>query len=245
MNIAVLGLKHPFSPYARVSQVPTCEVRDQLVGIFKKWGKPKAFRVDNGEPFGSADPSTTPELALWLIGYGIHVIWNKPGCPQQNGKVERNQSTSRRWSEILKCADFQVAQKKLDEAASIQRDDFPVSRLKDKTRKEVFEQIYNIARPWNEQDFDENRVYDFLKKKKYIRKVSSNKQINHFGYKAGIGAPYKGQYVSLILEITPQVQQEPTLAWLVYDATGKFIKKIDASYLSKQRLLNLNVMSKN
>ena len=96
MNIAVLGLKHPFFPYARINQVPICLIRDTLIRIFKKWGKPKAIRMDNGEPFGSQDPSTTTELALWLVGYGIHVIWNKPGCPQQNGKVERNQSTSRR-----------------------------------------------------------------------------------------------------------------------------------------------------
>ena len=216
-----------------------------MICIFKKWGKPKSIRVDNGEPFGSSISGVTTELALWLIGYGIHVIWNKPSCPQQNGKVERNQSTSRRWSEILKCPNLEVAQKRLDEAAAIQRDYFPVSRLKNKTRKEVFEQLYTIQRPWDEQDFDPIRVYDFLKTKKYIRKVSSNRQITHFGYKPGIGAAYKGQYVSLRFEVIPKNQEEPTLSWLIYDSVGKFIKKIDASYLSKQKLLNLNVMSKN
>ena len=238
-------MKHPFPPYARINQVPICLVRDKLIGIFKKWGKPKSFRVDNGEPFGSSIPGSTPELALWLIGYGIHVIWNKPSCPQQNGKVERNQSTSRRWSEIMKCPDFEQAQKQLDYAAAIQRDDFPVRRLKNKTRKEVFEQLYRILRPWDEKDFDTNRVYDFLKTKKFIRKVSSNSQITHFGYRPGIGTAYKGQYVSLRLEVINENQEQPALSWLVYDSIGKLIKKIDASYLSKQKLLNLNVMSKN
>ena len=225
--------------------MPICLVRDKLIGIFKKWGKPKSFRVDNGEPFGSSIPGSTPELALWLIGYGIHVIWNKPSCPQQNGKVERNQSTSRRWSEIMKCPDFEQAQKQLDYAAAIQRDDFPVRRLKNKTRREVFEQLYTILRPWDEKDFDPNRVYDFLRAKKFIRKVSSNSQITHFGYKPGIGTAYKGQYVSLRLEVINENQEQPALSWLVYDSVGKLIKKIDASYLSKQKLLNLNVMSKN
>lgn len=238
-------MKHPFFPYARINQVPTCLIRDTLICIFKKWGKPKAIRVDNGEPFGSSDPSTTTELALWLIGYGIHVIWNKPGCPQQNGKVERNQSTSKRWSEILTCTNFEMGQKRLDEAARVQRDDFPVSRLKNKTRKDVFEQLYHILRPWKDQDFDPNRVYSFLKTKKYVRKVSSNKQITHFGHQPHIGTSYKGQYVSLRLETIEQNQEQSILNWLVYDAAGKFIKKIDASYLSKQNLLNFNVMSKN
>ena len=130
-------------------------------------------------------------------------------------------------------------------AATIQRDDFPVSRLKNKTRKEVFEELYTVLRTWDEQDFDPNRVYEFLKTKKYIRKVSSNNPITHFGYQPVIGVLYKGQHVSPKLEVTRQNQQEPILGWLVYDSVGKFIKKIDASYLSKQKLLNLNVMSKN
>ena len=69
-----------------------------------------------------------------------------------------------------------------------------------KMRKAVFEQLYDILRPWNEQDFDAKRVYDFLKIKKYVRKVSSNKQITHFGHHSHIGTTYKGQYVSLRLE---------------------------------------------
>jgi hypothetical protein len=225
--------------------VPLCSIKDQLELIFKKWGKPKAIRVDNGEPLGSPEPSTTTPLALWLIGYGIHVIWNKPHCPQQNGKVERNQSTSRRWSEILKCDNFLSAQKQLDYAAQIQRDVFPVSRLKFQTRKEVFRDLYTIHRPWNEQDFDIMRVYDFLKAKKYVRKVSSNKQVSHFGFKISVPIQYKGQYVTLKLEVIDIDLNDIHVNWLVFEATGKLIKKIQASHLSKQNLLDLSVMSKN
>jgi hypothetical protein len=216
-----------------------------MVQVFKKWGKPKAIRVDNGEPFGSPESSTTTPLALWLIGYGIHVIWNKPACPQQNGKVERNQSTSRRWSEVMKCPDFETAQKQLDEAARIQRDDFPVSRLKNQTRKEVFGELYTIYRPWDDSIFNPMLVYEFLKTKKYVRKVSSNSQITLFGYQHNIGVAYKGQYVSLKLEVTILEDAQPLLAWVVSDSNEKFIKTIAITYLSKQNLLDLNIMSKN
>lgn len=213
--------------------------------IFQKWGKPKAVRVDNGEPFGSSEPSTTTPLALWLIGYGIHVIWNKPACPQQNGKVERNQSTSRRWSEIMSCIDMARGQKQLDDAAKIQRDEFPVSRLKSKTREQVFPLIYNQNRPWDANDFNPIRVYDFLKLKKYVRKVSSNGQITHFGQKPTIGDLYKGQYVSVKLEITLQEQRDPIIEWVVKDVQNKVIRKVSAAHLKKQKLLDLTVMSKN
>lgn len=195
--------------------MPTSLVKAELIRIFKKWGKPKAIRVDNGEPFGSSEPSTTTPLALWLIGYGIHVIWNKPACPQQNGKVERAQSTSRRWSEIMKCADFDTAQKQLNEAARLQRDCFEVSRLKNQTRKQAFEGLYTPIRTWDDETFEPMKVYQFLKNKKYIRKVSSNGQITHFSHKPTIGDAFKGQYVSLKLDIDVQENDEIHLSWIV------------------------------
>lgn len=216
-----------------------------MIAIFKKWGKPKAIRVDNGEPFGSPESSTTTELALWLIGYGIHVIWNKPACPQQNAKVERNQSTSRRWSEVMKCPDFETAQKQLDEAARIQRDCFPVSRLENQTRKQAFEEIYTLYRPWDDSIFDPFLVYEFLKTKKYIRKVSSNGQITQFRHKHAVGFPYKGQYVSLKLEVTVLEDAQPMLSWTISDSNEKLIKSVEITYLNKQNLLDFNVMSKN
>jgi hypothetical protein len=225
--------------------VPTELIKAELIRIFKKWGKPKAIRVDNGEPFGSSEPSTTTPLALWLIGYGIHVIWNKPACPQQNGKVERAQSTSRRWSEIMKCADFETAQKQLNEAARLQRDCFQVSRLKNLTRKQAFEGLYTPIRIWDDEAFEPMKVYQFLKNKKYIRKVSSNGQITHFGYQPTVGDAFKGQYVSLKLEIVGQENGEIHLSWIVSDVSEKKIRDVNANYLNKQNLLNLSVMSKN
>jgi transposase InsO family protein len=216
-----------------------------MVQIFKKWGKPKALRVDNGEPLGSPEPSTTTPLALWLIGYDIHVIWNRPGHPQDNGKVERNQSTSRRWSEIMKCPDFETAQKQLDAASVMQRDYFPVSRLKNQTRKQAFPEIYTVYRNWDDSSFEPMLVYEFIKTKKYVRKVSSNGQITQFSHQHAIGSPYKGKYVSLKLEVTLIDNTEPVLSWLVFDSNEKLIKTLAAAYLTKQNLLDLTVMSKN
>ena len=216
-----------------------------MIAVFKKWGKPKAIRVDNGEPFGSPQPSTTTELAFWLMGYGIHVIWNKPACPQQNGKVERNQSTSRRWSEVMKCPDFETAQKQLDEAARIQRDCFPVSRLNNQTRKQTFEEIYTLYRPWDDSVFNPSLVYEFIQTKKYIRKVSSNGQITQFRHKHPVGFAYKGQFVSLKLEVTKGENDQPILNWAISDSNEKLIKSVEINYLKKQNLLDFNVMSKN
>ena len=145
----------------------------------------------------------------------------------------------------MSCQDLATGQEQLDDAAKIQRDEFPVSRLNNKTRKEVFPLIYTQNRPWDEQDFDAMRVYNFLKLKKYVRKVSSNGQITHFSQKPTIGDAYKGQYVLVTLEVVPQQQADPIIQWVIADVQNKVIRRVSANHLQKQKLLDLNVMSKN
>lgn len=91
---------------------------------------------------------------------------------------------------------------------------------------------------WDPSDFDPQRVYDFLSKKQYVRKVSGNAQVTHFGHKHRIGAEFTGQHVCLKFDAF-------TLKWLVYAANGKFIKTLEAPYLSASRIKNMTVYSKN
>ena len=43
------------------------------------------------------------DLALWLIGSGVEIIWNPPRRPQDNGVVEHSQGTGKRWAEPATC----------------------------------------------------------------------------------------------------------------------------------------------
>lgn len=143
-----------------------------------------------------------------------------------------------RWAEVLKCKTLEEAQRKLDEACLIQREQYPVTRLKGKTRKEAFPELCQNQRVWDPADFNPQRTYNFLAKKQYVRKVSSNCQITHFGHKARIGSPFKGQPVCL--KFNPF-----TLLWEVFEANGKFIKNLGAAYLDSHRIKNMTVFSKN
>ena len=82
--------------------MPT-ETQAQLRLAFGRWGRPERIRVDNGAPWGSSGDLPT-DLALWLIGLGIEMIWNTPRRPQENGVVERSQGTAKRWAEPRACA---------------------------------------------------------------------------------------------------------------------------------------------
>jgi len=226
-----------FSPYHRISQVPEQSVADYLTAFFHQKGHPGAIRVDNGAPFRTPKANSTSALALWLIGHGVKVIWNPPASPKSNPKVERIQATSWRWSEISKAESYEQAQQRLDQAITTQREQYPVTRLGRKTRIEAFPELGQKARNWNPQNFDENRVYQFLAKKIYNRKVSSAGQITHFGHKLRIGAKWVRQTVQLKLE--PE-----KLVWVVYDVQNKKTKEIPAFFLSRERILNLKVFRK-
>lgn len=173
--------------YSRICQVPTEEIRQKLIIMFLRWGKAGAFRVDNGEPFGSPTLTTTPPIALWLIAMDVDMIWNKPRKPQQNAVVEKAQCTSSRWAEVEKATDLQDLQKRLDREAVLQREKLPVKRLQAKTRLEAFPELETSRRIYHYTDLDPQKVYNFLSKKVYTRKVSSNGVIGHFGQVFSVG----------------------------------------------------------
>jgi hypothetical protein len=216
--------------------VPLYQVRRGLVGLFRRWGKPGAMRVDNGEPLGSPTHNTTSALALWLIGFDIDMIFNKPYCPQSNAKVERLQDISARWADIEQATDWSQLQSRLDEQARFHREQFAVSRLQGKTRLETFPELETSRRVFDPQSFQPQRVYDFLAKKIYTRCVSKVGQIDHFRVRTSLGVAYKNQYV--------QLQLDPvTCQWKVF-AAEQLIKSYPADNLTKECLLNLTVYAK-
>ena len=102
MNFQGWLYHRPFFPYKKISEVPLHEIQRALIVIFKSHGIPDWIKVDNGRPFGDPQMELIPPLALWLIGLGIQVIWNRPGTPQDNAKVERSQGVMARWTEYAK-----------------------------------------------------------------------------------------------------------------------------------------------
>jgi hypothetical protein len=219
--------------YSRICQVPIEKVRQKIIEMFLRWGKAGALRVDNGEPLGCPTLSMTPPLALWLIAMDVDMVWNKPRCPQQNAVVERMQSTSARWAEVGKATCLQDLQRRLDAEAVLQRESLPVKRLQGKTRLEAFPQIETSRRVFNQDDFDAEKVYKFLSKKIYVRKVSANGLISHYGQLFSAGRQFKGQFVEVKFDLESR-------NWLVFD-NNALIKTIPASHLSSENIQNLTV----
>lgn len=66
-----------------------------FISLFKRRGQPRALRMDNGSPFGSAGATGLSSLSAWFIALGIEVQFTRRGHPEDNGSHEQ-------WHRVLK-----------------------------------------------------------------------------------------------------------------------------------------------
>jgi putative transposase len=63
--------------------------RRALTAVFRRYGLPKAIRVDNGPPFGGCGPRGLSRLSVWWRRLGIRVEFGRPAHPQDNAAHEQ------------------------------------------------------------------------------------------------------------------------------------------------------------
>jgi transposase InsO family protein len=64
-------------------------VKRQLTRVFRHYGLPQAFFVDNGNPWGDSQGGEWTKFGVWLLKLGINLIHARPYHPQSRGKNER------------------------------------------------------------------------------------------------------------------------------------------------------------
>jgi transposase InsO family protein len=232
MNTLEWSLILRFFPKKKISEVPVRILQQELISIFKIRGIPDWIKVDNGRPFGDPQLELIPPLALWLIGLGIKVIWNRPATPQDNGVVERSQGVMSNWTDFARCKNVDELQVRLRKEADFHNLHFPIRRKGNKTRIELFPKLMHTGRDWNPHDFKLNRVLIFLAKAQWERKVTSNGQISIYGQRFSVGMKYKHQRVSL--KLNPRNNH-----WNIFDDSGYLIKKQPAPF-SQRSIWNLD-----
>jgi hypothetical protein len=198
-------------------------VQDELRQIFTKWGIPLHIKIDNGLPLGDPDRKVYTPLALWLIASGIKVILNRPRTPQDNAKVERNQGVLAKWVELKTCPSFDELRKRLGKETYFHNHDHHVKRYGNKTLLEVYPNMLQSPRPYDPDDFDPNRVLEFLKEGCWLRRCSSKGQFDFWGARVNLGSQYKGVDVSIKLDVAHN-------QWNVYDNKGKKVRAYDTLF---------------
>lgn len=75
-------------------------VEEKLINVFRTYGLPDRFNVDNGTPWGCSGQARFTTMSVRLIRMGISVSFSTPMHPQTNGKDERFHRTLK--SELLR-----------------------------------------------------------------------------------------------------------------------------------------------
>ena len=170
-------------------------------------------------------------LHLCLVAHGVHLKINPPRSPTRNAKVERNQGTTARWSEVWKCLDYLDLQDKLNQAVIDQRENYPTRVCNGLTRTQTYPELLNNKVRFDSADFKLNRIYTLLRKGKWIRKVSDRGSIILFGKYYQLGAKNKGKRITAKFSSTQ-------ITWDFFDTKGTLLKSLKPKGITKYNLIN-------
>jgi transposase InsO family protein len=214
-------------------------VQNCLRDWFAKWGQPAALRVDNGTPWGSKGDLPT-DLALWLIGLGIEMIWNPPRQPQKNGVIERSQGTGKRWAEPSTCRTPEELQIRLNELDAIHREEYPVHE--GKSRSQLFPDLRHSGRDYvhaqESERWDWDRVGEHLKNYVIAYKVDSSGQVSIYKRNHYVGKAYSG--LTVYNSFDPLARE-----WVFRDARGNQLRTRPAPELEAASIRSLQVIHRN
>jgi hypothetical protein len=188
--------------------------------------------VDNGHPFGVPNRDTISLVNIWLQALGVSTILNPPRQPQKNGRVERAHGTSSRWAEVYKSKNIIEMQEKLNEVIIIQREKYPVRRLDNKTRIEVYPKLKESPRPFKDVKFDAQKSLDHLAGLKMSRKVCSSGYVYIYSQHCSVDKKYKGEIVSIQFNST-------THWWEIRNKSNTIIKTVVDPRFTLENIENL------
>lgn len=222
-----------------MSEVPQQLMCAAVNRCFEAEGLPRCIKIDNGLPLVYPRERDLPTLTvLWWVGLNIHVVYNKPRCPQQNGTVEGLQGTCFRWSQPLTCVDSATLQVALDEADRIQRRVYRIPKKTNATRQMLFPELDTNSRKFGLEAFDFDRVKTWLSNKVWTRVVNKSGGIKMYRAEIYISQKMAGQTVT--------VQYDSDEAqWVVRNSNGQLLKTSKKGIITKEMLLNHANMSKN
>jgi hypothetical protein len=222
-----------FFPYARINQVPIKEVYDTVRYVKYRWGFINTFRVDNGSPFGDPSRQAISALNLCLLGFGVYLKLNPPRSPRKNAKVERNQGTTSRWAMPSTCENYLEFQIKLNQAVLDQRENYKTRVCEGKTRAEKYPAIFTNPNRFHTEDFQIKRVYKFLSKGSWQRKVSAQGVVTLFTEEIQVGYKHRGTIVTAYFDPFK-------IEWCFKNEKGETIKSVATSNFTESKILTFS-----
>ena len=222
---------HTFFPYAEVEAIPGHLACRAINKCMAQWFMPKRIKIDNGLPLANAGNRDIPTLTqLWWIGLGIEVRLNAIKVPQQNGTVENLQGTCHRWSAPSKYTSLEDYQNRLNETNRIQREVYRIRKSGDKTRKELYPELWTTPQKYDPGKFDIQIVYNNLAERVWYRTINKSGVIRFWKQYIYLGKTFIAQHVTITFDPIEQM-------WLIRAIDGKILKTYDKQLFTEQSIL--------
>jgi hypothetical protein len=222
-------------PHGVWAAVGAAAVQGVLRRAFGRWGRPRRLRLDNGVPWGSSGDLPT-DLALWLMGLAIDLVWNPPRRPQESGTVEGSQRTGKRWAEPHTCSGPDELQRRLDRLDRLQREEYP--SVGGHSRREAFPQLAHSGRryrrAWERRHWSLKRVLHGLAGYAVPRQVDHQGRVSLYGRNLRVGAHYRDREVYARLD--PEAKE-----WVFADRDGRELARRPARELTRERIVGLSL----
>ena len=222
-----------------VAAIPLKAAINSVNISFKRWGLPKRIKIDNGLPFVNPKNIDLPTFAkLWWIGLGIEVIQNPPVTPQENGVVESLQGTICSWINPKEHQNLKSLQKRINEESIFQRNHYQIPAKGNKTRIQIYPELEQNTRVYHPDNFDMNRVYEYLSEFVWHRNIKKNGEVGFNGHRIYIGKKFA--YLPITVSFDPVDKK-----WLFRKNDGTLLKTASNAIYTEEKIKEFSIMSKN
>ena len=188
-----------------------------------------------------AIPGATPrdlpsELALWLIGLAVEPIWNPPGQPTRNPKVERSNGLIQQWGRAAYLHRLPPG----GASAGLGRP-HPTRGVPGDPRSDPHGGLpatghaaAGVSAGPRAGAVDLSRVDAFWAQGCWRRRADGNGAISIYGHGRAVGRTWARQELVVRFDA-------PSRCWLVSNQNGELVKQFPANERTRERIIALAV----
>jgi transposase InsO family protein len=162
-------------------------VRRLFLSLFRRYGYPKAIRIDNGGPFASRGPAGLSRLSAWWTTLGIRVEFIAPGHPEQNAGHEQMHRVLKAETTRPPSSNPAAQQRRINRWRAIYNHVRPHEGLKQRSPARIYRPQRSAVRTTQLR----------YPRRWLVRRVRSNGQIRWQGRKRFLGEALVGYPVGL------------------------------------------------
>ncbi len=147
------------------------------------------------------------------------------------------QRTTAQWAEPQRCTSLEQLQQRLDHLVGLQTKYYSLPRKAGQSRQGRYPSLWSNPRRYTKSCFAITRVYAYLQKTDFVRRVSKNGCFSFYAQSIYVGTAYQNQ--ELFLRFQPKKK-----CWLLIDPAGVCFATVGADNFSKAAIEQLRVCRK-